>query len=693
MTTTVTGIIRDTQGTPLDGLVISLRRFGTVVGYLDDAIVPDERTFTTDSSGELVMAGLLPGTYSFAASVPANPQTSLTTLQTATGRIASDAPENITLEAFLDSNVDNITPAAVAQAIAAAAASAASAQTALEIAETLGTLSELEALAERGEDAEAGAVAAQALAEAALDGITLVAGSTGYQPDVATAEGALTDGDVFWTVEGDEIVQYRIVSGSAVEIEGARYPSTAALAPLFDRRSEYIGEGPVWPLLIDRENRTLLGYDAEQDRIVGSGLETLTPPELLPWPAPAPAESVHAIGYGQSNMAGWDAVSAISVTPIYNNVTFNGGVQARASSASWASLVPLAEGFGDESSQTGPDGTRETPISGLVAQFKFEQARAGIAFDEQIVLGSTAAHGGVNIASLSKGGARYDTVLMGQVTAANTLLSGCFVPALNFIQGEADANPGLETAFQDYFDRAITLQSEFEADVQAITGQTTPVPMLMAQIVREAINYPDIALAQLALAKQSDRHYLVTPLYPIPHRAMVGDPPVGGGLHLTNIGAKWIGAYFGRALSAVCQGREPTWLEPLGAFVDPSGLVVDVFFKVPTPPLVLDGVNLALATDFGFAVDAGDGPLEIASIRAMSDRVRITMSEPLSGPSEVRYGLDYLGAGLPMLVRNGASGNLRESTRDTAMVAGIPRPLWHWAPHFRIPVNIILESI
>ena len=69
-------------------------------------------------------------------------------------------------------------------------------------------------------------------AEAALSGITLVAGSTGYQPDVATAEAALTDGDVFWTVEGEETVQYQIVSGSAVEIPGARYPSAAVVRPL-----------------------------------------------------------------------------------------------------------------------------------------------------------------------------------------------------------------------------------------------------------------------------------------------------------------------------------------------------------------------------------------------------------------------------------------------------------------------------
>ena len=63
-------------------------------------------------------------------------------------------------------------------------------------------------------------------AEAARDGALQAAGSQGYFATVAEAEAALTDDDAFWTLQGSgansEIVYYQIVSGSAVEIPGAR---------------------------------------------------------------------------------------------------------------------------------------------------------------------------------------------------------------------------------------------------------------------------------------------------------------------------------------------------------------------------------------------------------------------------------------------------------------------------------------
>ena len=99
-----------------------------------------------------------------------------------------------------------------------------------QIAELVDTLTGLRGAAQA---AETGAVTAQGLAEAALAGVTTVAGSTGYQPDIATAEATLADDDVFWTVEVDEIVHYQIISGSAVEIQGARVPTSALVQSLF----------------------------------------------------------------------------------------------------------------------------------------------------------------------------------------------------------------------------------------------------------------------------------------------------------------------------------------------------------------------------------------------------------------------------------------------------------------------------
>lgn len=218
------------------------------------------------------------------------------------------------------------------------------------------------------------------------------------------------------------------------------------------------------------------------------------------------------------------------------------------------------------------------------------------------------------------------------------------------------------------------MQSDFEIDVKALSGQTSPVYFLSYQVSWGVQSNKDIALAQLDFAQTSQRAYLATPTYHLPY--------AGDNIHLTAVGYKWIGAYFGRAYASLVKGEQPQWLNPKSATI--RGIELRVRFDVPRGPMVLDVTNLAATTDFGFRVTDGGSSASINSISIDGADVVIVLTSTPSGAVVVRYGLDYLGSGLT--ITNGASGNLRDSTADVITISGVEKPLWHVCPSFELSV-------
>ena len=104
-------------------------------------------------------------------------------------------------------------------------------------------VAQIDAIRAAAEDATDDAIVAKDEAEAARDATQLAALSTGYQPDIATAEAALANGDVFFLIDGDDAVYYQIASGSAVAIEGLRVPLSAAFLREVAARFSLIREG------------------------------------------------------------------------------------------------------------------------------------------------------------------------------------------------------------------------------------------------------------------------------------------------------------------------------------------------------------------------------------------------------------------------------------------------------------------
>lgn len=439
----------------------------------------------------------------------------------------------------------------------------------------------------------------------------------------------------------------------------------------------YTGTGPVWPLIAANGNKVLLGFDEATQKLVGPGIgDAAAVPVLMPI-----AKVInHLLFYGQSLSVGAQGTPILSTTQPYSNITFSGGPRAWTGSANdFTAFKPLVE----DAVSPAPDGSTgrgETPCSGA-ANYASTLAAVenGVEPASHVILASTAGHGGYRIDQLNKGTAWYDKLIL-HISSAKALNADYAVHAFAWMQGENDAVAGTQTPYVTYRAKLAQLQTDVEADALAISGQKSPVFCLTYQMSYAARTWPDQAKAQLDLAQKNSKFVLVTPTYHLPHAT--------DNVHLTAVGYKWIGGYFGRAYKQlVHDGKKMQWLNPLSA--TRRGAVIRVRFAVPTLPLVLDTTTLAVTTDKGFKVLDGASAATISSIAVDGSDVVITLSAVPADVVKVRYALDYIGAGLT--ITGGGSGNLRDSTPETYLVDGIARPLYHVCPHVELTATLLGE--
>lgn len=447
----------------------------------------------------------------------------------------------------------------------------------------------------------------------------------------------------------------------------------------------FTGDGPIIPFALDAQNRVVQGINTETGQPIGfapsqatvSGLKVN---EASPLPQALHVTTAHHNGlicYGQSLSVGAKATPVVSTLQPYSNRTFAGGPRAYDGSAH--SYLPLKDLV--EDAIAAPDGSSnrgETPCSGAANFASTLFAQDGGDPNAHIILASAAGHGGYRIDQLEKGSTWYGT-LLNHITQAHAAHNGYALHAIYWLQGENDVAAG--TSYATYRAKLAQLQADIEADAKAITGQTGPVFMITYQLSYGAASHPDIALAQLDLCQTHDRFYLATPLYPIPHD--------GDYVHLDDGAAsKRAGVFCGRVYKhLVIDKTQGQWINCKAATL--RGQVVTVKFDVPVEPLVLDTETLSPTADFGFKVTADGSDQAISAIAASGNEVTITLAAVPSGALELRYGLDHLAVGLT--ITNGASGNLRDSAPDTAVIDGATVALHHACPHFKTPVTKLGE--
>lgn len=433
-------------------------------------------------------------------------------------------------------------------------------------------------------------------------------------------------------------------------------------------------ESDIIPVLVDKNGKVLIGWDKSKDKQVGISEDVAQPTERSYYTFETAQQigSVnHMLWYGESLAVGAAATTILSTSQPYSHLTFNTSPRKDTEATS---IIPLRE-FYNNPAADGGNNRGETCCSGAANYFSvYRLNKKGEDPSNHVVFASTAGHGGYRLDQLIKGTSWYPKVLEHVNKAKELLNNPTYTPQVCcFIQGANDAAAATQTPKAVYKPMLQQLQIDVDADVRSASGTTNEIRFMLAQISYGASTWPDQAQAHLEVCQESDKFMYVTPMYLFPHAS--------DAVHLNSVGYKWMGAYFGRAYDQyIYEQRKPDYLRPLYCYS--KGDQIFIKFDVPKAPLVLDTSSLAPTTDYGFKVKDGSTDLAIANISVELDTVILKMNSPLTSSVKVRYGFDYLGAGLN--ITGGGSGNLRDSTSDSVVIDSISRPLYHACPHFEM---------
>jgi hypothetical protein len=379
----------------------------------------------------------------------------------------------------------------------------------------------------------------------------------------------------------------------------------------------------------------------------------------------------HVLGTGQSLSLGAMGTPPLSEEQPYANLMFDTGLEPSGMPSAFAPLVESAT-FMDE--------PVETPASGM-ANLVTRLAEDDFGLNHSLLV-SLHGESGASYPMIAKGTESYERGLA-NVRAAKTLAEesgkSYVVRAFTVVHGESD---GWENWNQEYGRALVAWQSDVEGDVQAITGQSEPVPMFHSQYSAwtpvEAEPYNVIPGQQLdAHLEAPGKVILIGPKYVLPYAE--------DGFHLTNVGYQWLGEYYAKAYAHhVLRGE--AW-EPLRPdTVRREGTKIVLSLVVPVPPVILDTERVTDPGDFGFEVVGPSGapePIERVEITGPEEITIILTREPATTGVRLRYA--YTGTpGEPGGPRTGPRGNLRDSD-PTPSRAG--HSLYNWCVHFEVPAD------
>ena len=255
--------------------------------------------------------------------------------------------------------------------------------------------------------------------------------------------------------------------------------------------------------------------------------------------------------------------------------------------------------------------------------------------------------------------------------------------AIFAVAGEGDCQK------PDYDLRVRQWQSDYQNDIQRVTGYADPIPMFHSQI--SAWTSPTMGSLSTTLSPYKvlaeaeanpTKTILVGPRYVFPYAVTNAAFP---GLHLSNEGYRWLGEYYGKVYRKVVVDGQ-TWSPLKPNTLTRTDAVITVTFDVPVPPLVLDPTLVTNPGNFGFEYwDDSALPPAIAHVEPVGvDRVQITLTAiPTAANKRLRYA--YTGvpgnSGGPT---TGPRGNLRDSDPTPSLYG---KTLYNWCVHFDKPVN------
>ncbi|WJD60568.1 hypothetical protein [Pseudomonas kurunegalensis] len=380
---------------------------------------------------------------------------------------------------------------------------------------------------------------------------------------------------------------------------------------------------------------------------------------------------LHILFNGQSLMRGIGSGAAITTQPPAANrlLTLNDGVQ-------------LAD-------ETG------TLSAGMVAPFKpltarslespALQAAANINRNRGLpancgLLTSDHSRGAQGITSLNKGTIPYNNSITAATAAkveADRLGYGYEIPFVGWNQGQHDGG----MAAGVYIGHLLQLQTDYDADLRAVSGQLNTIPMLLTQMsnwTAPAYNrsFSNIPHEQLQAALENPEKFVMAgPQYSLPSNT--------DGIHLPAASYARDGVMVARAARAIINKR--IWLPLHCLSAKRTGVTVDLRFHVPTGPLVIDTVNVLDPGFYGLRwIDSTSSATVTKVEKTGFDTLRLTLSNEPTGTGQMVGIADIGVAGSRAGPTTGARTCIRDSAPDLDATG---TPVYNWACHQRIQVT------
>ena len=375
------------------------------------------------------------------------------------------------------------------------------------------------------------------------------------------------------------------------------------------------------------------------------------------------------ICYGQSWAQGYDSI-AIQLEQRYDNIMLDSGIRNQPLESmieTATSFVPMVEQQGSATSG-GANTLGETPVSAQSNMIKqlIEDENGFVPTDFIYkILGTSPGYGSTSLRQLSKGTSYYNRLVAQVVIAKNIADENNYsfnVPAFSWLQGGL----GIVASGNTYADELEQLRADIDEDVKSITGQTNDVKCITWQAFPYG-NSGSTAPFENA-GEFYDRYVGASERYPnIICAGASYHLPHSLGLHFTNIGQDWIGAYLGIAYKrSIIDGVKFIPFKPISCRTNGNSIFIK--FNVPIKPIKIDIIQVEACANYGFTVKRHSSgtitELDIDEVRVSgSDEIQIIMGDEFEPTDHIVYGE----IGEPQNQYgpvNGNRGNIRDSQGD-----------------------------
>ena len=423
----------------------------------------------------------------------------------------------------------------------------------------------------------------------------------------------------------------------------------------------------------------------------------------------------HVLVTGQSNAVCNGGDPPLTLTQPFTNLMFDTGVMPMTNCNGDgckaylppSSFMPLVESgqFFNYKVETSGNGIADEVSHLAIQKFEFG-VHAGYPAKHDVLI-SIHGRSGNTYSCLRKGFCDYNLARghispfgqgMSEVQSAKTIAAAAgktyVVRAAVAVHGESDhysyvtgtqefplnGTDGTPNKIKDYGDGLVEWQEDYQASVQAITGQVQPVPLLISAISGwTSTRTSKVAQWQLdAHIRTAGKVVYVTPAYPMTVRDDC--------LHFDNQGYRRLGEYFAKVYARLVFAHE-TWEPVRPKLISRAGNVVTVQYYVPAPPLTLDTAHVTKADNYGFDFVDNGTMVAISSVAVTAaDTVTITLAAVPSGANmRLRYAQNQNGNPTVGCIGNGVAyaGGARGNVRDSdATPSRYGYDLWNWGANF-----------